>query len=472
MAEKKGPSEMKPYVRYRLEAEVGDKGLGFSIRRALKAYLDSNGYAATVIAEHTSSDRFVATINFLDNGKYDFNMSALREHLRNSGRMPTNANAQPKISISPMPIEGYVVQKEEGGESDVSWQKTVKKLSDEVRDKEDLVKARNAEITNLTRSLSEKQRAYDSELSKRESLEKKLEGSTMALFNSPLTAVLQGYVVDSLDMLVELSYDWQGLVDNGDNLIFADARTDGRGMDKMTYLNKKFGLSFRNEAELRAWADEISRHNSWEETPLGKQLTTQKNQYNANLEVLKSAESFGASPEVVDMLRKAAAPEKADEISGNLIACRKDFDNEKRICGLLDGAGTKYDSFRKVQENSENRRAGNLDLPIVVHCEHLKEASPCSFSFYMPSIDIDNALDKQIVDGLRGNLSSKYDLSAKKYADGISEIRVMPKTLEQAKNTFEFDKGIFKSLSEATEFIRCLGVNPKIILLSEIKKSE
>ena len=88
--------QQKPYVRYKMEADITDKGIGYVIKKAVGAYLAHHKLQGRVNISATS-DHFEGILELFPSETMDINMTALLEHIMNSGRLPTSIEISQKI---------------------------------------------------------------------------------------------------------------------------------------------------------------------------------------------------------------------------------------------------------------------------------------------------------------------------------------------------------------------------------------
>ena len=98
--------ERQPYVRYKITAEVTEKGTAYSFKQAIMTYLSNHKLLGRVNEFNATSGGFEGILELFPGGSMDLNMTALIDHVQTSGRLPTNKKHKPKnIIISPIPID-------------------------------------------------------------------------------------------------------------------------------------------------------------------------------------------------------------------------------------------------------------------------------------------------------------------------------------------------------------------------------
>ncbi len=97
--------ERQPYVRYKITADVTEKGTAYSFKQAIMTYLSNHKLEGRVNEFNATSGGFEGILELFPGGSMDLNMTALIDHVQTSGRLPTNRKHKPKnVIISPIPI--------------------------------------------------------------------------------------------------------------------------------------------------------------------------------------------------------------------------------------------------------------------------------------------------------------------------------------------------------------------------------
>jgi len=461
----------RPYVRYKIEADVPEKGVGFAVKKVIKSFLFNHGYQATLAVESSSSDNFVGILSVFDSGKYDFNMAALMEQIGTSGRMPSNTGRPPKITMTPLPVDATYQIEDGSGKDDLAWQKTVEQLHAQLGEKDDLLEKKDDELGELTHSLGERQKALDDQKRRSSDLEKKLRSTKPAVFDSPLAAVLEGYMKGSIDWLMEATDD---LVRLPGRDVSALAYLDGSelGTEKIRYISHRIGIGFRTEEELDKWAKDVAKYSNWEETPAAIELMGKKKQQDINFEAIKKAEELGASKEILEVMKKALDENKIEGLEDILVKNRENFARGKDICAGLEGIRRDYEQFVVVQKSVAARRAAGREFPIVVHCQGIGETNDKLLtSVYMPSVDLESPIEKKFLEDLKSPIPSEdFDIIAQRYSEEIAELRIIPKADAVAKKKRDISDAtglVLNYLPDATRTYKILGLKTRIIIHGE-----
>ncbi len=103
--------EKQPYVRYKITADVTEKGTAYSFKQAIMTYLSNHKLEGRVNEFNATSDKFEGVLELFPGGSMDLNMTALMKHIQTSGRLPTNKKCKPEnIKITPIPMDSTEYQ--------------------------------------------------------------------------------------------------------------------------------------------------------------------------------------------------------------------------------------------------------------------------------------------------------------------------------------------------------------------------
>src|SRR5574344_1912351 len=136
--ENKTNIERIPYVRYLIEGAIDDKGIGYTVKKAVSTFLENHNYEGKVNLVDSNSNHFSCILELYDNGKDDFNIRALKHHIDNSGKLPTKKSLRPEINIKPIP-QNYSEVKQENGEESTNfdaYQITIEELNSKLSQRE------------------------------------------------------------------------------------------------------------------------------------------------------------------------------------------------------------------------------------------------------------------------------------------------------------------------------------------------
>ena len=460
----------QPYVRYSIEADVNDKGIGFSIKRAIQAFLKSHSMEGLVTDFNPSSDHLEAVLEVYDNGNPDLNMSALIEHVHKSGRMPSNRKVVPTVKIKPIPLgkglDNVIVP--EKATDDLYWQKTIESVRENY---EGRIKGLETELSMLTHSLAQRQTSVDELATQKKNLEARLNAKDVT-FDSPLTAILNGYLRDAASLIFDADADWTKL--DGDRKIFVNLRKNIT--DKISYVNSKYGLSFKSEQDFEDWRSNIGQYSKWEETPEGQNAVKEKNQLAINLKVFEDAQKAGASEDVIRALRPLVSEDKVKESERKAESVKENFDESKAKCDAVKDSDKSYAVFRAVQITSAEREKSGRDFPIVMHFGQAKRfglKSLPSLQIYLPSVDKECEFEKEIVREGFASFSrfGNYTLSPIESVSGVSGLVInsYTKSYEQAAADLQ---NVYQSIASDSRLfdartLAAFGLNPRVIALTE-----
>jgi uncharacterized coiled-coil protein SlyX len=447
-------NEKKPYVRYHLEADVADKGVGYSAKKAILVFLKTHNFEGQVTDFKPTSDHLTATLELYDNGVYDFNIEALQNHLRVSGQLPTQRDQRPKISIKPIPCNAPI-QEAENPNYD-AFQKTIDGFHQQAKEKEDTIKG-------LTVALTERQGAIEEATRKIDILEARLQRADPKQFATPREALLGSYLKHGLTTLLELNCDMQELEQRGELNRYLSV--EGEKISFPIYLNTFYNLSIKNDAQLTDWLARVGKHEKWEETESGIAFASKYKQFEIDRLIFKTAEEQKASPEMLELLKKKV--EQTTAVEKELLAKEKiqknAFDTERKVYSQLEAIKANYEVFKEIAENSNKRRTKNANFSIL---EEIGLADS-RITFVVPTIDSEGAYERRVykfVEDLVSN-TKKRSLLEIQNDDNFSIINITPTGITQEELLFMARKLRTAIINDS--ILKSLGITANIISLRQ-----
>lgn len=460
--ENKTNIEMIPYVRYLIEGAINDKGIGYTVKKAVNTFLESHNYEGKVNLVDSNSNHFSCTLELYDNGKDDFNIRALKHHIDNSGKLPTKKSLRPEISIKPIPqnySEGQ--QTNEVGIKENTkfnaYQKTIEELNSKISQRE-------SSFQNLTNVFNERQKIINEQNKEIRNLEARLETARPKQYSNAREALFNSYVSGGLETLIELS---EGITEldhaSGRNYYEQKSGNVGTFID---YIKDQSGIEVNNEAELNKMAKRMGSFSSWEETPISKENKKAYEGFETNKKILEFAQTSGATPDIVQILsEKINANEKEIEmrkISEEVE--RNKFFKEKEMLNNLEVLRSNYRILENIRKSSKEREESGAVLPILAKINR-EEGQRISFS--IPFIQENDPYQNYLMQITYSQLKNVSGVKISQKTEGDSFVweasfsREVP--LEDA------NKKIYKCIDsiKKDELTRALGVIPKISLLEE-----
>ncbi|MBI4016203.1 MAG: hypothetical protein HY363_00745 [Candidatus Aenigmarchaeota archaeon] len=471
-------SAKTPYVMYRLDCtSLRDKGVGYCVKNAVQAYFSHHGHEATVTKLQANGNNFSMIIKLFDNGVLDCNITALLEHIKNSGRLPTNVNYHPVVSITPIIPKEYAAKLGDSKPETSSarpefdtYQQTIDSLSENhereravheqrvidlntaLAQRQKVIDAKVGELKNKTDTLAQLQ----SKVVSLEQMVKESQKADKADFENPLSAVLKGYLHKGVEVLYEVFADYTSLQDNGDLDFFIALKW--QKPEFVEYFAKKSGLKFETDTTLDAWVEYMKCTDSWEKTQEGRLLINEKTKLKTDLTVLTAAISNGASDAVVSAIRTAIGTRTLDEVDSDVIKFQQKFQKEAETYAMIDTIKKQFTIIESVFSNAQNRNALKKVLPVVV-------AQSTEVKLYVPAFD----LQCQLHDYLREKLNEavplpegKYSFSYTRFDENIVELKPAP----EINMGEECIKTICKTIKDDS-LLRAFGVKPQLIRLLE-----
>ncbi len=455
----------KPYVRYELDADITDKGIAFAAKKAINTFLKTHGFDGHVRDLEASSDSFHAVLEIYDNGKYDFNVAALYEHLEASGRLPSKGDIRPKIKIKPLNCEAAleIIPK---NKDDIGYRKAIEDLNERLDTKDGEINKREDTIKSLNDILGERQTAIDESQRRIVILEQRAKEMLPEQYGSAKKALVDGYLRGALDDYFELSVEIHELEEA--NSLAAFKHLKGARIPFAAYVNARCGTAFSNDTELEQLIKSMTGVAEWQSTAEAKRLEEAKSQNDANQEILELAQKKSVSPEILETIKMQVKKSKPDleQLARKVEEIKRDFKRDKELVDSLDSLYGDYKVYQGIIQSSEKRTERGIALPIMI--ELVKNSS--EIALYMPYNDEKCALEKEL-NKIFTETASRYASADAKVPRRVCEdkhikiIASMPNNL-QGNSLFNITEYIGETIRKANIF-KALGVTPKVTLFQE-----
>ncbi len=454
MAKRTASTAKVPYVAYRISGEVNEKGIGYSVKKAIHPFLEHHGFEGRVHLLDPTSGHFEVILELYDNGKYDFNVKALYEHLNVSGQI--SDKARPNILIVPIPLrEGVRIITESADH--IAYQKTIGGLQKSLDERE-------GTIERLTMSLRERQEVIGRKVEEIKDFTKQIEALSLVGYSSPLQAAVRLFVPKSLDSLVEATTDLIDLDKAGLRDFFAENYRTIK--DYLQYVNQRFNLDFKTKEEFEKWQEQIAGLNKWQDTLEGKRITKQTGEFEADKNLIQLAETSGASEELLSTLRTGVEKSlrKLEELKAESEGVSSRFSKEREKYELVKDSKSKYNVFNRIAGNAEKRRQAGERLNILAE---VRTNIP-TIRFYVPSTDLSSELERLIHQQVSRAVSANYTLAQEEYGEGVIVLEAVEKP-GKAKNVRDLARSVARLQKPKSPLnhllFSALGITPEIITL-------
>lgn len=452
----------KPYVRYEQVWEIPGKGAGYSIKKAAKVFVNANKFECNISLIEPTSDSCKIIFSFYDNGNYDFNMSALVEHIQNSGQLPNSALSKIKlVSFNSLPCDYLPV--ESSGKGDISWQKTVEKLQSEKG-------AQERTISGLNTILNERQSIIDGQTVTIGSLEKALTRVLPVQYDTPAVSILKGYLTKGKDALGDASTDYDGFVGSDDLDVFLQLR----GKSKTTfidYVNAKTQISFENEKEFEQWLDHMTEFNNWEETITGKDYDVKKTKLVSDRQLLETAIATKASEDMITSIRAVlqSEAEKLSVLEPEVEKEKKRFAEERKAYEKIGNLKEDYELFELMRESSFERKKEGRIIPVLAS---VPDSGKHLIRVYVPSVNPESLLEKHLNSLITSGfpVSEGYSINVSKFDEDSQVLDIVPKLIpEENRSVVSLSTDLSSNLAQILQdpVFEALGVKPKVMGLIE-----
>ncbi|MEK6855029.1 MAG: hypothetical protein AABX73_02295 [Nanoarchaeota archaeon] len=475
-------SEKRPYVSYVIRADIDDKGIAYTIKRAVLSFLEHHGLEGKVSDFKATSNRFEANLLIYKSDKPDLNSLALRDYIDTSGKLPSQLKKRPEIEINPTTQEEISAFLENQGERIVSegtrtddewvlaFQEVAKKNSEEASKYQGRIDELEQRVNLLNKTITERQRLLEGEQKKRKSLESRLSEVVAIEFDSALSAIIDGYVAKGLEAFFNIFVDHSTLEENEDTsfLLENSHRTDIPGL--FEYVNRKIFTDFKSDEDIDRWKRYMEEASSWENSQQGRKLLEEKKNLEKDYKFIGMVErgEIDLSEGTLKLIKETISDKKIEDIEDRIEKYKSIFVLETEKYGRLEELKKKHGQFLTVFNNSKKRLAEEVEIPIVVHVS-LGE-SP-DLSIYVPSFDVRNPLNLYL-EKLIGDKSEKLGnclLDAYQYRENIARIQFIygDWSAEQKINNFKENIEVIDSILSEDRLLVCLGAKPRITCVKD-----
>lgn len=356
-------SEKAPYIIYEITANIHDKGIGYSIKKAVQTFLATHNLEARVTDFEAHSDRMSARLEIFYNGNLDINARALLDHINNSGQLPTRNTHKPEITIVPLERDETptIVQSADN----ISWQKTLEKVQAEFeaykKQHETEIGQKEQTIQYLSDSLNERQKVIGRQGKEIKILEERIASAKPSVFNAPSDAIINTYLPRSEELVFEVAADFVSINENKERE--AIQKTDCTLFD---YLRTIHGINFTTEQEYSSWKEKMKTP-FYVESALNE-YETKKKEIFAEKELLNIAQEKGVSGELLEFLKNKV--EKSEEtikvIDENIKTTKESYQKEKQKYDKINEIENRFKQFKQIQEKAHDRKLQHATLPVLV----------------------------------------------------------------------------------------------------------
>lgn len=356
-------SKKSPYIIYEITANLHDKGIGYSIKKAINTFLATHNLEARVTDFEAHSDRMSARLEIFYNGNLDINARALLDHINNSGQLPTKNTHKPEITIVPLERDETptIVQSADN----ISWQKTLEKVQEEFeaykKQYEAEIGQKEQTIQYLSDSLNERQKVIARQGKDIKTLEERIASAKPSVFNAPSDAIINTYLPKSEELVFEVAADFVSINENKERETVQ--KTDCTLFD---YLRTIHGISFTTEQEYSSWKEKMNTP-SYIESALNE-YETKKKEIFAEKELLNIAQEKGVSGELLEFLKNKV--EKSEEIikviDENIKTKKESYQKEKQKYDEINEIEDRFKKFKQIQEKAHHRKLQHATLPLLV----------------------------------------------------------------------------------------------------------
>jgi hypothetical protein len=369
----------KPYVRYELSGDINDRGLAFSVKKAVRAYFDAQGFEGHIHDLESNNSRFTAIVEIYDNGKQDFNITHLLNHIKISGRMPTDQTIKPEIHARTIPVDANITINEEVGKE--AYESTIRGLKEQLAGKEEA-------IAGITRALTQRQGELRTAQTRVTELEKAAQRGQSKRYSNARDAILHSYLKTSLDVLTSIVSDFQELEETENRDLITSPEVGS--LKFIDYVNSACKTHIKDESELATSLEQVQKYGTWDKTDKAKANSKRLSEIEANEKLLQTARSIGVAQDVIVSLEAKVREgfNEKKQIQEQEKMGKESFDRDIRIAGEIEVLRTRYGALRRILNSSQERKELEAELPLLVE---LKTGDKPSITFTLPIAARDSA---------------------------------------------------------------------------------
>lgn len=379
---KKNGNNQTPYVSYQLEAKIHDKGVGYTIKRAIDSFKEHHKDLAIGTRDfHSDSKTFRVILEIYDNGCYDFNLKHLLEHIDKSGSLPSIEQLRPKIQAKPLENKEYK-QPEQNNKSDQTWIKTLEKLNEQLDEKNKELKEKYKETDDLNETLNQKQNQINEFSRKVSELEKIASESKEIDFSNPAEVLAKGILPKSLETIAELESDYNILQNQDDIDLVLGYKKNKSSLNRKDYLERKTKTTFTSQEEINSWIKE-GENKTWEQSQEWIDYLRQIKEFETEKKLLKEAEER-TSPVFLETMKNVVSQREKEQkqTESQIQKLKKDFELKQKNIPIIRESQKRYENFSEVVEKSLQREKSQSSIPMIVEIEPTG-----NYNFYFPSTE-------------------------------------------------------------------------------------
>jgi len=456
--------DLQPYVAYRVTADIADKGIGFTIKKAITNFFGHHNIFGKVTEFQASSGQFECVV-LLYNGN-DLNKSALESFITNSGRLPSEQRARPALEITALRPEEYLDDFREKLRTFEQQNATVTQLnSDHEKDKSTLHK----KIDELTKLLDNRQKALGDKEREITQLKYTLERVTPVNFATPLEATLKGYLKNAIDVLLEAHIDYASLESSQDLPFYLSIAGRAEQPTFAEYIKHKTGRSFSSDEALELWSQNLAHAASWEQSCVAQALLEKRDQIEKDYSFLKTAEQTGISKNIIDAMRAALGDQTVGAIDIAINESQAEFIKEKDAHAKIESLTEPYQKLISIYQESSKRRKKESTLPIIAHVAVGKTPA---VTIYLPIFSEEDSLHSRLKEEISRFITAPYALlvTSSLYSTDIAKHCIAPANLpDQSPPGDHLAASIERFAAELpTEpLFNAFGIKPKVTRIVE-----
>lgn len=448
--------DRKPFMRLKIFGEVYAKGVGFTAKKSVMAFMGNHGFEAKFSDVAVTSDYFEGILEIYDNGRIpDFNVSALYEHLRVSGMLPSQESMRPNLKIVPLPCDFVISEVSSSGHE--GCQRTMDGLNLKLKGLDSRLGDQERVITNLTATLEQRQTVLGAKEKTIADLELRITRTAPVQYDDPALSVVNGCLVRGAEYLFDASEDFDALAKSNNLAVFGNSQE----LSYVEFVNSKYGLKFEKEDDVNEWMQKMRTIKSPEDLPEYRDVNSQRKQFDVNKSILQIAKEQGASPEIINAIEKSVGESetRVQALDESLRKLESQYAAEIKVFEAIKQPEQDYKQFKAIVEQSNARRAPEKQL---IFLADVKEGNA---RVYFPFIGGKIGIDAYVRDRVSQLLSAR-GLKAV-YKEGSGSFAYLELEYDKASRD-----GIEDSVSsvvgdlEQNKVLQGLGLNPKAVVLS------
>ncbi len=327
-------------------------------------------------------------------------------------------------------------------------------------------------IRRLEGGLAERQHVISRLTNINKDLERRLAESTQVTVDTPLSAILLGYVRGKAEILLQAFADYKTLAENDDLEIFGVYATSGESPTFAKYVHDVSSLKFETDDEARTWIEEMKTAGTWSDSPRAKKLLEERTRAESDAQVIEEAKKKGASQAMLKAMEGAIKERTPSKIEKEIRAFEDRFAREKTAYAGVADIERRYTALEEVWLRVAERREQRADFPVIVH---VNTGEQPSLAIHTLSLDVEGPLHRHLREVITSVIPTPskrvaYRTTASIDESNVARIKIEPTVKMNARRQSEHYKEMGDLLStklSEDQLLNMLGIKTHVLYFAE-----